>query len=157
MKIGLISDTHNHWDPLVAKRFAGVDHIIHAGDIGQTRILLELEGLAPVTAVLGNNDTGLPLKLTERVKLGGRDILTRHIVPLNNLPPELRDGPGAEPPEIVVFGHTHRRQKTTLGRTLFVNPGYAGAPRFGMPRSVALLHLNGPEELQIEFLDLTPV
>ncbi len=80
MKIGVISDTHNFLDPKVADLFAGVEHILHAGDVGNWPILSELETIAPVTAVYGNTDMGLPLKETEVVELAGWKFLVHHIV-----------------------------------------------------------------------------
>ncbi|MCL4789843.1 MAG: metallophosphoesterase family protein, partial [Verrucomicrobia bacterium] len=80
MKIGVISDTHGFLDPKVSKLFAGVDHILHGGDVGPYTLLAELAAIAPVTAVLGNTDTWLQLKLTEFVELGGRRFLVHHIV-----------------------------------------------------------------------------
>jgi len=65
VKIGVLSDTHGFLDPRVETLFAGVDHILHAGDIGYATIILELEFLAPVTAVLGNCDDELGFHLTE--------------------------------------------------------------------------------------------
>jgi len=64
MKIGVISDTHDYLDPLILQLFQGVDHIIHAGDVGMQIIIFELEQIAPTTAVIGNTDLGNPLKLT---------------------------------------------------------------------------------------------
>ena len=55
MRIGVISDTHNYLDPKVHKLFEGVEHILHAGDIGLPSILLELQEIAPVTAVSGRS------------------------------------------------------------------------------------------------------
>src|SRR6185436_8015579 len=80
MKIGLISDTHNYLDPRVPKLFEGVDHILHAGDVGLSALIVELEQIAPVTAVVGNTDEGLPLRETESVTLGGKKFLLHHIV-----------------------------------------------------------------------------
>ena len=80
MKIGVLSDTANHLDPKIPELFAGVDHILHGGDIGQPWIILQLEMIAPVTAVLGNNDTSQNFKETEVVTLGGRKFLVHHIV-----------------------------------------------------------------------------
>ena len=80
MRIGVISDTHAFLDPRVEKLFAGVDHILHAGDVGPHMLLHELEAIAPVTAVVGNTDAGLNLNLTEVVELGGRKFLVHHIV-----------------------------------------------------------------------------
>src|SRR5216110_2710106 len=59
MKICIISDTHGFLDPKVPELFAGVERILHAGDVGPHSLLLELEAIAPVTAVLGNTDTWL--------------------------------------------------------------------------------------------------
>src|SRR5687768_2476727 len=91
MKIGVISDTHGFLDPTIPKLFEGVDHILHGGDVGSPMVLLELENIAPVTAVLGNVDTGMPLKLTEVVELGRRKFLLHHIVEPRNLGDSLNE------------------------------------------------------------------
>ncbi len=154
MKIGLIADTHNFFDPRVPGLFAGVDHILHAGDIGLPRILYQLEDLAPVTAVSGNtDDPGFHWKVTEVVALGGRKILLHHIVNPRSLEESLEERITCEQPQIVVFGHTHKPFCEKLNGVLFFNPGYAGKSRFGLPRSVAILHL-GPKSLRHEYLSL---
>ena len=81
-KVGVISDTHGHMDPRVKEIFeqARVDHIIHAGDIGLPFLILDLEDIAPVTAVLGNVDQGINYKDTEMVELRGRKFLVHHTV-----------------------------------------------------------------------------
>ena len=79
MKIGVISDTHNFLDPN-PKLFSGVEHILHGGDVGLPRIIMELEQIAPVTAVLGNTDSDTQLRETEVVELAGRKFLIHHIV-----------------------------------------------------------------------------
>ena len=140
MKLGLISDTHGHLDPQVAPLFAGVEHILHAGDIGSGSINVQLEQIAPVTAVLGNNDAGLDFRETETVALAGLKFLVHHILTPVALTPPLQARLDREQPDIVVFGHTHQPQEKRVGRILFVNPGYAGQPRFNLARSVALLH-----------------
>src|SRR2546427_13175827 len=80
MKIGVISDTHDYLDPKVPALFDGVDHILHAGDIGLPWLILQLENIAPVTAVLGNNDAGLNFRETEMVQLDGCKFMVHHIV-----------------------------------------------------------------------------
>ena len=142
MKIGVISDTHDFFDPKLPGLFAGVNHILHAGDIGTAWITFQLEQIAPVTAVLGNNDAGLPFKETEIVELAGRKFLLHHIVN-----PQALDQPVAsrivrQRPEVIVFGHTHKQFNETLGGMLFFNPGYAGRPKFGAARSLAILHCD---------------
>jgi putative phosphoesterase len=141
--IGIISDTHNYLDPQIPKLFAGVEHILHGGDIGQTRIVLELEQIAPVTAVLGNtDDPGLHFRETEVVQLGGRRFLVHHIVNPRNLTESLTERIARERPDVVVFGHTHQPFCQTIEGTLFFNPGYAGKQRFNLSRSVALLYCD---------------
>ena len=142
MKIGLISDTHNHLDPQVPEIFAGVDHILHAGDVGLSLILAELEAIAPVTAVLGNNDSNLPIPETAVVTLGEKKFLVHHIVTPGCGSPPIQARIQSEVPDVVVFGHTHRTFAQQIGPTLFFNPGYAGQPRFKHERSVALMEIR---------------
>ena len=59
MRIGVISDTHDLLDPRVPELFAGVEHILHGGDVGLPWLMLKLDEIAPVTAVLGNTDVGI--------------------------------------------------------------------------------------------------
>ena len=142
MKIALISDTHNHLDSRVSEIFAGVDHILHGGDVGENLILVELEQIAPVTAVLGNNDFNLPIPETAVVQLGGKKFLVHHIVTPGFGPRPIQERIRAESPDVVVFGHSHQAHAEQIGPTLFLNPGYAGRPRFRLERSVALLEIN---------------
>ena len=143
--IGVISDTHGHYDPLLDDLFAGAERIVHAGDIG-AGILERLRGLAPVTAVLGNIDLAdvLPGVQSEAVAEAlGLRILVGHI----------RDGllrfrdPVAEGFDLVVTGHSHRATVEWRQGTLLLNPGSAGSARFGLPRSVALVtaHAGRPQ------------
>jgi putative phosphoesterase len=145
MKIGLISDTHNYLDPRVPEIFQGVDHILHGGDVGLPLLIVELEQIAPVTAVTGNTDAGLSLRETEVVTLGDKKFLVHHIVTPGIGSPRIAERLNAEAPDVVVYGHTHEPFAQTQGRTLFINPGYAGKQRFDLPRSVAIMELNGGE------------
>jgi putative phosphoesterase len=139
LNIGVISDTHGHFDRRIASLFKGVDHILHAGDIGLPWLILELEEIAPVTAVLGNTDAGLAYKETEVVALGNRKFLLHHIVDVSAPAEKIKRRIIRENPDVVVFGHTHKRFCQTIGQTLYFNPGYAGKARFGLSRSVAIL------------------
>ena len=152
-KVGIIADTHNHWDPKIADIFKGVDHIIHAGDIGLPWIILELEYIAPVTAVLGNNVTGLTFKEIETVEIGNRKFLVQHIVDPQKPDEKLKKRIIRQNPDVVVFGHSHKRFCENIGNTLFLNPGYAGKQRFKLTRSVAILHCDA-EGITAEFHDL---
>ena len=153
MKIGLISDTHGFLDPKVSSLFAGVDHILHAGDIGYSSLLVELENIAPVTAVLGNTDGGLDVRETEVLTLDSRVFLIHHVVEIQRPTEEWTRHLARVKPDVVVFGHTHKPFEQILGKTLFLNPGYAGRQRFDLPRSVALLH-SSSEGLRTEFIKL---
>jgi putative phosphoesterase len=153
MKIGVISDTHGHLDPQVASLFGGVEHILHGGDIGPPAVILELEQIAPVTAVLGNNDTGPEFRDTEVIELGGRKFLVHHIVDVRSPAEDLRRRLERERPDVVVFGHTHKPFQAQIGGTLFLNPGYAGRHRFQLARSVAVIEYDAGD-LRVEFKPL---
>jgi uncharacterized protein len=142
MRIGVISDTHGFLDPRIESLFEGVDHILHGGDIGSTAIIAALENIAPTTAVLGNTDGGLSFNETEVVILQARKYLVHHIVDVLHPAEGIRDRIKRESPDVVVFGHTHKPHTSMDGRTLYFNPGYAGKPRFNLPRSVAILHCD---------------
>lgn len=150
MRIGLISDTHGRLRPEVFTLLEGVDRIIHAGDIGPVELLAELEAIAPVTAVWGNTD-GFDVR--ERVpEVASLDLSGRRIVVLHGHqvgspnPANLR---AAQPEaDIIVYGHTHR-PLVDADRSLVVNPGSAGAARFGIPPSVAVLTLDGEPAVRL--------
>src|SRR5947209_1289693 len=101
MRLGLIADTHGWLDPRALAVFAGVDAILHAGDIGALAIVDALGAVAPVHVVRGNNDTTPALlALPERLHLD----LAGLRVHLVHRPQDARPG-GAT---LVVYGHTHR-------------------------------------------------
>lgn len=153
MKIGLISDTHGFLDPRLPRLFRGVDHILHAGDIGPDHLIAQLESIAPVTAVLGNTDASALYRLTETIILGGRKFLVQHIVAPHTLTGELQVRLSRERPHVVLFGHTHQTFNETINGVWFLNPGYAGKPKSGAARSVALLE-GDAEEMRVEFIGL---
>ena len=154
LKIGVISDTHNYFDPRIPQLFAGVDHILHGGDIGLPIIVLELEQIAPVTAVAGNtDDPGLHYRQTQTVELAGRKFLVHHIVNPHALTDPIKARIARERPAVVVFGHTHKPFSETIDGSLFFNPGYAGKSRLGLERSVAILHC-GDKGIRPEYLKL---
>ena len=154
LRIGVISDTHNYFDPRIPQLFAGVDHILHGGDIGLPSIILALEQIAPVTAVAGNtDDPGFHYPTTGVVELAGRKFLVHHIVNPQSLADPIRARIARERPDVVVFGHTHRRFSKVIGGVYYFNPGYAGKPKSGLERSAAILHCD-EKEIRREFLPL---
>ena len=144
MKIGVISDTHNFLDPKIPERLCGAWTIFCTrATSGMPWILTELEWVAPVTAVGGNTDDPAwryaPVKTVE---LAGRKFFIQHIVQPQAPEEDLQQRLARERPDAVVFGHTHKRFCETLDGVLFFNPGYAGRPKLGTERSVAILHCD---------------
>jgi putative phosphoesterase len=145
MRLGIISDTHGKLRPEVFDVFAEVDHILHGGDVGPVALLDRLAELAPVTAVYGNVD-GLEVRQrcpqVARVELDGFIVLVTHGDQFGSPTPAIlhREFPDAE---IIVFGHTHRPLLELVDKTVTVmNPGSAGAARFGVPPSVGIMELE---------------
>jgi uncharacterized protein len=143
MLVGVISDTHGFFDPRVVQHFAGVEQIIHAGDIGGQAILDRLRDLAPVTAVTGNVDWGGPLdrqvRRVEQLELGGFRIFVTHI---GDAPQQLARRLPEPRPQVFIYGHSHIPLVEQREGVLFLNPGSAGKPRFGRRPSLALLELG---------------
>lgn len=139
MRIGLISDTHGLVRPEALQALAGVDRIIHAGDVGGSEVLDLLRSIAPVDAVRGNNDKdawGKTLPSWLALELGGVGIHVLH--DLN----ELDVDPTAAGFGVVVAGHSHKPVITNREGVLFVNPGSAGPRRFSLPISLGFLSVE---------------
>jgi putative phosphoesterase len=148
--IGLISDTHGLFRPGVHEALKGVEMILHAGDVGGSEILDELELIAPTRAVFGNTDAPGDPMLAERIdiEVDGLSIHVSHGHELGSPTPEKLAG--QYDADVVIYGHTHRQLVTELGKRLFVNPGAAGARRFSLLPSVARLRIaNGKAEVRI--------
>ena len=135
--VGIISDTHGHLRPEVAEAFAGVDLIIHAGDIGNNEVLEALRTIAPVHAVRGNMDGGWAhgLPATEVVGIGEVLIYVLHDAYLLDL------DPAAAGFVAVINGHTHRAAIEKRKGVLFLNPGSASP--YSSTGTVALLQVRG--------------
>lgn len=139
MKIGILSDTHGLLRPEVFEALGGVEHILHAGDVGPADLLVELEAIAPVTAVWGNTD-GWEVRErvpeVARVELGGAAVVVVHGMQHGSPTPAVVAAAYPEA-DLVVFGHSHRPVIQRVGRTLAVNPGSAGPRRFRLPVCLA--------------------
>ena len=145
MRLGVISDTHGQLRPEVFDVFAGVDHILHGGDVGPLDLLADLEAIAPVTAVYGNtdgSDVRARLPQVARLELDGFRIVVTHGDQFGS-PTPARLNAAFPDAEILVFGHTHRPLLTLVDQVVTViNPGGAGPRRFDLPASVGILELE---------------
>jgi putative phosphoesterase len=137
-RIGIISDTHGLLRPEAERALAGVDHIIHAGDIGRPEIMDALRRIAPVTAIRGNVDNGEWAREypdTKLVRLAGKSIYVLH--DLKTLQADL--GAGSD---VIVSGHSHVPKIDMVGGVLYLNPGSAGPRRFRLPITLATLEVT---------------
>lgn len=141
-RIGLISDTHGLLRPGVHDAFAGVELILHAGDVEGDEILDELELIAPVEAVLGNCDVPSKRRLTKAIdrEIGGVRIHVSHGHELGAPTPERLLA--RYDADVIVYGHTHRPLVVRFEGQLVVNPGAAGPRRFDIQPSVAILTIS---------------
>lgn len=136
-RIGVIADTHGLLRPEAVAAFEGVDHILHAGDIGGDDVIASLRTIAPVTFVRGNND-GDDGNQIVRTNVGGLRVLLTHILPR---PAELRAEVRRQVADVdvVVFGHSHLPHNEVIGKVRFFNPASAGPRRFDYPVSVGII------------------
>lgn len=156
LTIGLISDTHGLVRPEVFDALAGVDLILHAGDVGPAEVLIELATIAPVRAVWGNTDAPGRTDLVERIDEmfeQVRVVVTHgHEIGSPN-PPRLV---GAYMhADVIVYGHTHQQLITRAARRIVINPGAAGARRFKLQPSVAKLYISG-RQADAKLIQLLP-
>ena len=153
MKIGVISDTHGLMRPEVAPALAGVERILHLGDVGKISILGELEKIAPVTAVRGNVDREGrcgELPETDVVLIADRYVYMLHDLETLHL------DPAAGKFAAVLFGHSHIPNFYRRKGVLYFNPGSCGPRRFDLPVSVGLLTVSDDGEFEAEIVKLIP-
>lgn len=137
-RIGIISDTHGLLRPEEERGLAGVNHIIHAGDIGRPEIVDALRRIAPVTAIRGNVDNGEWAREypdTKLVRLAAKSIYVLHDLKA------LQAGLGTSI-DVIVSGHSHVPKIDTAGGVLYLNPGSAGPRRFRLPITIATLEVT---------------
>jgi hypothetical protein len=149
--IGLISDTHGLLRQEALDALRGSDLIIHAGDVGNAKILEELGVLAPVVAVRGNIDKGrwaLQLPTTAVIEARAAVIYVLHDIHQLDLDPVDAEF------NIVISGHSHKPGRIERSGVLYVNPGSAGPRRFQLPITVARLNLV-QTPWTVDFIDLT--
>ncbi len=151
MEIGLIADTHGLLRQSAIEALAGVQLLLHAGDVGKSRVD-QLAALAPVHAVRGNVDRGVwadQLPLAEITEIAGVRILVTH---------RLADVPHPYPAQnchAIVTGHSHRPEIRWVDGILLINPGSAGPRRFNLPITVARISItDGKLEARLVALSL---
>lgn len=151
MTLGIISDTHGLLRPGALEALAGVDHILHAGDIGAPEIIAQLEQLAPVTAIRGNVDRGawaLAFPLTALAELGGKLFYLVHALEWLDL------DPAAAGFDAVIYGHSHQPARSEKEGVLYFNPGSAGPRRFRLPISLGRISWEETGGLHSEWIGL---
>src|SRR6476620_3863303 len=151
--VGLISDTHGLVRADVHRALAGVELILHAGDVGGDEILDELELIAPVRAVYGNTDPPGDPRLRTSIDevVEGVSIHVSHGHEVGSPTPARLLARYAA--QVIVYGHTHRQLVTRVDGRLVVNPGAAGARRFKLEPSVARLSI-GDGRAEVELVGL---
>jgi uncharacterized protein len=141
-RIGVLSDTHGLLRPEAVQALQGVEHILHAGDVGGADILTHLRQIAPLTVVRGNIDWDEwadGMHETEIFEAGGASIYMIHNLYDMNI------SPGAAGFQAVVYGHSHRPSIKWEDSVLMLNPGSAGPRRFDLPVTLALLTIRDGE------------
>ena len=159
MRIGVIADTHAYFDPRLPEVLAGVEAILHTGDVGSQEVLDELGRIARVHAVRGNMDAAeLDLPPSRLLRFENVQVEVHHQLPvpqeelaawsdgelLGKMQPERREAflrTFDEATGVVIFGHSHQPCLLTMGHILFFNPGSAGKQRFSLPRCCGLLEI----------------
>ena len=162
--VGVLSDTHGSLPQDAFAELADCDYIIHAGDICSPSVLLELRQLAPVCAVLGNNDYpeyGDDVHTFAMPRIGGVRFLVTHT------PSDLRAmlsgrtaalKPGDPVPEVAIHGHTHvpelLRGADASPAGVILCPGSVSRPRDGSRRQLAKLEIDAGRVQSIRFVEL---
>jgi putative phosphoesterase len=146
MLIGVISDTHGLLRPGAVAALLGVEHILHAGDVGDVAILDALREIAPVTAIRGNVDVAgacAELPVTDVVELGGRLFYLVHSVH------DLDINPVVAGVAMVVSGHSHKASVQVRDGVIYFNPGSAGPRRFSLPVTVGFVTVEDGVEASV--------
>jgi putative phosphoesterase len=142
-RVGLISDTHGHLRPEVFDALAGVERVIHAGDVEDATHLTDLEAIAPVTAVSGNVDGHAVRAVAPEeaeIDVAGVRVALIHG---HQVHPDYRLLLARFPDaRVIVHGHTHVPRCDRVGDVLIVNPGAAGMAQKGYAPSVAILEVE---------------
>ena len=151
--VGLISDTHGLLRPSVHEALAGVELILHAGDVGGDDVLLELEQIAPLRAVYGNTDPPGHPRLTGEIDetIAGVRVHVSHGHELGAPTPDKLLARYVA--DVLVYGHTHKPLVVQASDRWVVNPGAAGPRRFNVVPSVARMTIRD-RAVEVEIVEL---
>lgn len=159
-KIGLISDTHSHWDDKFMTHFADCDEIWHAGDIGSLEVAQQFEAFKPFRAVYGNID-GQELRQAypevNRFTLEGVDVLMTHIGGYpGRYDNRIKSTLFAHPPKLFISGHSHilKVMFDKKIQSLHMNPGAAGIYGFHQVRTLLRFVLDAGDIRDLEVVEL---
>mgnify|MGYP003500788506 FL=1 len=159
-RIGIISDTHAHWDDKYLHYFEECDEIWHAGDIGSLEVAQKLADFRPLRAVCGNCDGGdirLMYKAICRFKCEDVDVLMKHIGGYpGNYDWSIRGKIYASPPQLFISGHSHIL-KVMFDKTLnllHINPGAAGHQGWHKERTLVRLTIEGNKFTDCEVITI---
>ena len=147
-RIGIISDTHGMLRPEVLENLNGCDAIVHGGDINKQIILDELNKIAPVYAVRGNNDKEWADKLAHSLSLVLYGVSFFIVHNKKEIPKELADT------QVVIYGHSHKYEEKCVYGRLLLNPGSCGPRRFTQPVTMAILEIGDDASFQVKRIDI---
>lgn len=160
IKIGLISDTHGFLDEAVFRHFEACDEIWHAGDIGSSELLNQLEAFKPTRVVFGNiDDANIRTRTSENLRWNceGLNIWMTHIGgrPGNYANP-IRAELKANPPGLFICGHSHicLVQADKVHSMLYMNPGAAGRHGFHHVRTLLRFNIDNAKIHNLEVVEL---
>lgn len=147
-RIGIISDTHGMLRPEVVETLKGCEAILHGGDINSAKILDELNGIAPLYAVRGNNDKEWAKDLPETLSIQLYGIRFVMVHNKKYIPKNL------ENTDVVVYGHAHKYEEKSINGMLLLNPGSCGPRRFTQPITFAVLEIEDGHSFRVEKIEI---
>ncbi len=143
-KIGIISDTHGLLRPQVREALVGCEQIFHGGDINKQEILDELEQIAPVFVVRGNNDKEWASHIPETLSVTVQGLGIFMVHNKKFIPQDLPDT------DLVIYGHSHKYEERKAEGVYYLNPGSCGPRRFHQEITMALLYVEEDGSFRVE-------
>lgn len=147
-KVAILSDTHGLLRPEVLEKLQGCEAILHGGDINKQSILDELNKIAPVYVVRGNNDKEWAQNIPETLEFTLYGVRFFMVHNKKKIP---KDTAGID---VIIYGHSHKYEEKQVNGQLFINPGSCGPRRFTQPVTMAILQICDDASLQVEKVDI---